>query len=169
VRALVFPTKWSIVMALAAVSACTSPAGDNESNEANIVDANSATVPVTAPENVTSPAQAAPAANTAAPAASEAPPEPYEASGYEPVWTLTIAKGRLDYHGNYGEKHIDVASPKPVPLKNGRRYVTDRLTATITYARCEDAPDGYYEHQVTIVADGETYKGCGGKKTGEDE
>jgi uncharacterized membrane protein len=168
-RALVFQTKWSIVLALAAVSACTSSAGDNESNEVNVVEANSVTATVAAPENVTSPVTASPAANVAAAEPAKAAAEHYEASGYEPVWTLTIAKGRLDYHGNYGEKPIDVARPEPDLLKNGRRYATRRLTVTITYARCEDAPDGYYEHQVTIVADGETYKGCGGKKTGEDE
>jgi uncharacterized membrane protein len=167
VRALVFQTKSCIVLALAAVSACTGPAPDNSGNEANVIEANSATAPVAVPANVSDPVAAAPAANVAAPVPEQAAAEHYVASGYEPGWGLTIAKGRLDYQGNYGEKHIDVARPEPKLLKNGRRYVTDRLTVTITYARCEDAPDGYYEHQVTIVADGETYKGCGGKKTGE--
>jgi uncharacterized membrane protein len=166
-RVLVFQTKWSIVIALAAVSACTSPAADNESNEADIVEANSATAAVAAPENLSNPVVAEPAANVTATAPEKAAPEHYVASGYEPGWSLTIAKGRLDYQGNYGEKHIDVARPEPKRLRNGRRYVTDRLTVQITYARCDEAADGYYEHQVTIAADGETYKGCGGKKTGE--
>jgi uncharacterized membrane protein len=164
-RALVFQTKWFTVIALAAASACTNPGGDNNSKGANIVEANSATATVAAPENVSNSVAASSAANVATAAPPKAASEHYVASGYEPGWSLTIAKGRLDYQGNYGEKHIDVVRPEPQLRKNGRRYVTDRLTVDITYARCDEAAEGYYEHRVTIVADGETYKGCGGKKT----
>jgi uncharacterized membrane protein len=35
----------------------------------------------------------------------------------------------------------------------------------IAYTRCNDAMSGFgFEHQVTVVADGETFKGCGGAR-----
>jgi uncharacterized membrane protein len=108
-----------------------------------------------------------PPASTAEPAAPATRPkdESYAALGQEPGWALKIADGRIDYTGNYGEKKIDVARPEPRPSINGRRYVTPRLTVDITYARCNDAMSGFgFEHQVTVIADGETYKGCGGAR-----
>ncbi len=49
--------------------------------------------------------------------------------------------------------------------RNGRRYTTPRLSVAIAYTRCNDAMSGFgFEHQVTVVADGETYKGCGGAR-----
>jgi uncharacterized membrane protein len=90
---------------------------------------------------------------------------PYTARGQEPGWALTMVDGRIDYQGNYGEVRIRVAEPAAQSIANGRRYVTPRLTVEITYARCNDAMSGQgYEHKVKIVADGETYKGCGGKR-----
>jgi uncharacterized membrane protein len=98
--------------------------------------------------------------DTADPAA-----ERYEARGQEPGWHLLIHDGRIDYTGNYGEKKIEVARPEPRPSINGRRYVTPRLTVDITYSRCNDAMSGFgFEHQVMVIADGETYKGCGGAR-----
>jgi uncharacterized membrane protein len=107
-----------------------------------------------------------------APAEDEPPPgeaapsdEHYEARGNEPGWHLTIDKGWIYYVGNYGEKRISAARPDPRPGIDGRRYVTERLTVDIAYSRCNDAMSGHgYEHQVTVTADGETYRGCGGER-----
>ena len=77
----------------------------------------------------------------------------------------TVAGGRIDYQGNYGEKRIEVAAPVPQASANGRRYVTDRLIVAIAYKRCNDAMSGHgYEHEVKVTADGESYDGCGGKR-----
>jgi uncharacterized membrane protein len=113
---------------------------------------------------------------TAACTTADAPPpdgadpslERYEARGQEPGWHLLIHDGRIDYTGNYGEKKISVARPDPRPSFNGRRYVTDRLTVDVTYSRCNDSMSGFgFEHQVMVIADGETYKGCGGARKSE--
>ncbi|HEX8483495.1 MAG TPA: hypothetical protein VF650_16470 [Allosphingosinicella sp.] len=103
-----------------------------------------------------------------APASGDPAREHYEARGQEPGWHLLIHGGRIDYTGNYGDKKISVARPDPRPSFNGRRYVTPRLTVDVTYVRCNDAMSGHgYEHQVTVLADGETYKGCGGARKSE--
>lgn len=112
------------------------------------------------------------AAGCAYPAITSEPPaasqETYRALGQEPGWTLTIGNGRIDYMGNYGEKHINVARPVPRATANGRRYETTRLTVDLTYLRCNDAMSGHgYSDQVMIIADGETYRGCGGTRRPE--
>jgi uncharacterized membrane protein len=114
-----------------------------------------------------------PLALLAAGCATAAPPAPpggpaqehYEARGQEPGWHLLIHRGRIDYTGNCGEKKIGVPRPDPRPSFNGRRYVTPRLTVDVTYSRCNDAMSGLgFEHQVTVIADGQTFKGCGGAR-----
>jgi uncharacterized membrane protein len=110
------------------------------------------------------------AAACAYPAVTNPPPvdpaaERYEAKGNEPGWRVVIAKGRIAYLGSYGDKRIEVARPDPRPSFNGRRYETRRLTVDITYTRCNDDMSGHgYEHQVTVTADGETFRGCGGAR-----
>jgi uncharacterized membrane protein len=104
---------------------------------------------------------------TAAPPAPPGDParEHYEARGQEPGWHLLIHRGRIDYSGNYGEKKIGVPRPDPRPSFNGRRYETPRLTVDVTYSRCNDAMSGFgFEHQVSVTADGESFKGCGGAR-----
>jgi uncharacterized membrane protein len=65
-------------------------------------------------------------------------------------------------------KKIEVPRPDPRPSFNGRRYVTSRLTVDVTYSRCNDAMSGFgFEHQVMVIADGETFKGCGGARKSE--
>ena len=103
---------------------------------------------------------AVPAITTPFPAA-----EHYRALGQEPGWNVTIADGRIDYVGDYGETRITVARPEPRPTFNGRRYETQRLTVDITYARCNDSMSGFgFEHQVTVIADGTSVRGCGGAR-----
>jgi uncharacterized membrane protein len=104
-----------------------------------------------------------PAITTPAPAT--AADETYRALGQEPGWTVTIADGRIDYVGDYGETRIVVARPEPRPTFNGRRYETDRLIVDITYARCNDVMSGFgFAHQVMVIADGDTVRGCGGER-----
>ena len=166
-------TSLALIAAAASLAACTNPAATGNFAEANdVAEANAAVADNMTAEPILNAAgneAAAPAANAAAPAkaAAEAPaaPESYSALGQEPGWALKIGGGRIDYTGNYGEKKINVARPEPRPSPNGRRYVTDRLTVDITYARCNDAMSGFgFEHQVTVIADGETFKGCGGAR-----
>lgn len=91
--------------------------------------------------------------------------EVYQARGNEPGWSLLIHYGRIEYAGNYGDKTIKVLRPEPRPSFNGRRYVTPRLTVDVTYSRCNDAMSGKgYEHQVMVIADGQSFKGCGGAR-----
>ena len=161
----------ALLAAAAALAACGSPdthevAQTNAASEVNAAAGNQAAGPdLPAPGN-----EAAPPAKAAAepPAAAPAAPESYSALGQEPGWALRIGGGRIDYSGNYGEKKINVARPDPRPGVNGRRYVTPRLTVDIAYTRCNDAMSGFgFEHQVTVTADGETYKGCGGARRTE--
>ena len=89
----------------------------------------------------------------------------YTAHGQEPGWSLTIANGRIDYHGNYGAKLITVPAPEPRTTFNGHRYETQRLIVDITHGRCNDAMSGQgFTDQVMVIADGETYRGCGGDR-----
>ncbi|HYW15999.1 MAG TPA: hypothetical protein VE891_07580 [Allosphingosinicella sp.] len=108
------------------------------------------------------------AEETSRPDGADSTRERYEARGQEPGWHLVIYSGRIDYTGNYGEKKIGVARPDPRPSFNGRRYETARLTVDVTYSRCNDAMSGFgFEHQVSVVADGESFKGCGGARKSE--
>ena len=104
------------------------------------------------------------------PAATMPPPEAetYRAVGQEPGWTLAIGGERIDYVGDYGDTRISVPRPDPRTTFNGRRYETERLIVDITYARCNDAMSGQgYEHQVMVIADGRTVRGCGGTRRPE--
>jgi heat shock protein HslJ len=97
--------------------------------------------------------------------ASEQAIETYRALGQEPGWIVTIAEGRIDYVGDYGETRISAPRPDPRPTFNGRRYETLRLIVDISYARCQDTMSGHgYAHQVMVIADGRTVRGCGGTR-----
>jgi len=110
------------------------------------------------------------AAACAYPAVTSPPPtdpalEQYEARGNEPGWNLVIHDNRIDYTGNYGDKKISIARPDPRPSFNGRRYVSQKLTVDVTYSRCNDDMSGRgFEHQVTVTAEGQTFRGCGGER-----
>jgi uncharacterized membrane protein len=110
------------------------------------------------------------AAACAYPAVTNPPPsdptlERYEARGNEPGWHVLIDKARIEYTGSYGKKKIAVARPDPRPTFNGRRYESPRLTVDVTYSRCNDDMSGRgFEHQVTVTADGKTFRGCGGAR-----
>ncbi|HEV2748847.1 MAG TPA: hypothetical protein VGW34_16315 [Allosphingosinicella sp.] len=102
---------------------------------------------------------------TAPPGGAPPVPETYTARGQEPGWALTIAGGTIDYRGNYGEKRIIVARPDPRTTFNGHRYQTPRLIVDVTHGRCNDAMSGHgFADHVMVIADGETYRGCGGER-----
>lgn len=91
--------------------------------------------------------------------------EHYEARGNEPGWKLVIHTRTIDYVGDYGAKRIRAERPNPRPSVNGRRYATPRLVIDVAYHRCNDDMSGQgYEHQVTVIADGRAYRGCGGAR-----
>ena len=91
--------------------------------------------------------------------------ENYRAVGQEPGWIVTIANGRIDYAGDYGETKINVARPDPRTTFNGHRYETPRLTVDVTHTRCNDAMSGHgYADTVMVIADGKTVRGCGGER-----
>jgi uncharacterized membrane protein len=161
-----------LLAATAALAACSEPERNahNAGPEANMTEPAGATSPEPAAEPGTPPPdEPGPGGQSppSPPARSPAPSSPatYKALGQEPGWALTIAGGRIDYQGNYGEKRIKVAAPEPKPIPNGRRYVTPRLTIEVVNKRCNDAMSGFgFEDTVKIVADGETYEGCGGAR-----
>jgi uncharacterized membrane protein len=96
---------------------------------------------------------------------SDEPHEVYRALGQEPGWNLTVANGRIDYVGDYGETRISVPRPAPRTTFNGHRYETQRLTVDVTHGRCNDAMSGFgFADQVMVIADGKTVRGCGGER-----
>lgn len=91
--------------------------------------------------------------------------ETYRALGQEPGWNLVIGAGEMIYVGDYGQTRIVAPRPDPRPTFNGRRYETPRLTVDVTYSRCNDSMSGHgYEHQVMVIAEGATVRGCGGAR-----
>lgn len=99
------------------------------------------------------------------PAPSDPKFEVFSAGGNEPGWTLKIESGRIDYLGDYGETHISVPRPNPRTTFNGHRYETLRLIVDVTHTRCNDDMSGWgYTHQVMVIADGKTVRGCGGDR-----
>lgn len=105
------------------------------------------------------------AANNAAPAKSapidQAPP--YRAVGTEPGWALTIAGGRIDYVGDYGDTKINQPAPKPIISATTKTYRTARLEVAITPGRCSDGmSDLIYRDSVSVRADNQHVTGCGG-------
>ena len=91
--------------------------------------------------------------------------EHYEARGNEPGWKLVIHGRTIDYAGARGAQRIRAERPDPRPSVNGRRYEAPRLVVDVTYNRCNDDMSGQgFEHQVMVIADGRTYRGCGGAR-----
>jgi uncharacterized membrane protein len=89
----------------------------------------------------------------------------YQARGQEPGWALTVHPDRIDYTGNYGETRIVVPRPEPRTTFNGHRWETARLIVDVTHGRCNDVMSGHgYADQVMVIADGVTYRGCGGER-----
>ncbi len=111
------------------------------------------------------PSPPAAAANDASPA-SPAPivqATPYRAVGTEPGWALTIADGRIDYVGDYGDTKINQPAPAPIISGSTKTYRTARLEVAITPGRCSDGmSDFIYRDAVSVRADDKRVTGCGG-------
>jgi uncharacterized membrane protein len=156
---------WLSIALLAAACAEDKPAAGNDSTDGSAAVAERTETP---PADDPEPPQSLPlpeAVPVPASAAGKAAEPTYTARGQEPGWALTITGGRIDYQGNYGDTRIRAAAPAPQNIPNGRRYVTPRLTVEIVHQRCNDAMSGQgYEDKVKLIADGETYEGCGGKR-----
>jgi uncharacterized membrane protein len=162
-------TAWSPGLLLFVLVACTEPGSQAPSNEQAAP--GEQTGPVVRVEGKAAAPMPGKADESAAPMPGKADESaapagaPYTARGQEPGWLLTIADGAIDYQGNYGEKKIRLPAPPPTATANGRRYVTERLIIEITNSRCNDAMSGHgYADQVKVIADGETYEGCGGER-----
>jgi heat shock protein HslJ len=86
----------------------------------------------------------------------------YRAVGNEPGWGLLVRADGMLYQGRYGEVRIAEASPpgfRPAP----GTYRSGRLSITIAGGPCSDGMSGKaYRDKVTVVAGGDTVRGCGG-------
>jgi heat shock protein HslJ len=88
---------------------------------------------------------------------------PYKAAGTEPFWGLTIANSVMTFQ-RAGEPDVRVSSYEVRPSFNGWRYVSNRLTADVTFTQCSDGmSDNVYKDTVTVIADGVEFRGCGGE------
>lgn len=92
----------------------------------------------------------------------------YMAMGTEPGWTAEITPGQINYNGNYGDTQIRVPVTAATPVNGGMSYQAaangNNITLAIRYnASCSDGmSDRLYADDVTITANGQTYRGCGG-------
>jgi uncharacterized membrane protein len=158
-----------------AVAACSQPGEPNKSAEGDGNAANVAAAPAEAGNAARNIAVSAPApANEAAPApANQAAPAPtdesypvaaqsYEASGSEPFWTLTIAKGRIAYRSANGP-NVTEALQSQENLADGYRYGGKRVSVVTHHGRCHGANDEmFFSDTVKVTVDGQTVSGCGG-------
>lgn len=133
------------------LAACGQPA-DRLTDEQALADSPDA--PVNAPEqNVDEPAPATAAANTEV---------LYRAVGNEPGWALLVRGDGMLYQGRYGELRIAEATPVGFKGKPGS-YRSGRLNIVIAPGPCSDGmSDKAYRDKVTVIAAGETVRGCGG-------
>jgi heat shock protein HslJ len=86
----------------------------------------------------------------------------YKGLGTEPFWGLTIESGVMTFQ-RAGEPDVSASSYEARPSFNGWRYVSDRITADVTFTQCNDGmSDNVYKDTVTVMVDNVQYKGCGG-------
>ena len=87
---------------------------------------------------------------------------PYEAGGFEPNWTLTIANGRLTYDSGVADRPvISMPVPRRQAVRNGYRYVTRQLTIDVRHVRCESYAGRTFAD--TVRVSGVVEPGCGGR------
>jgi putative lipoprotein len=93
----------------------------------------------------------------------------FRATGNEPGWHLELQADRQSiFVGEYGERLIEFATPKPI-VKQQERGTTYKAQAegllikTIIEGRpCTDSMSGQqFEATVTVEVDGKLYRGCG--------
>jgi heat shock protein HslJ len=94
--------------------------------------------------------------------ASATTPLPYKAVGTEPFWSVTIERAQMTYQPADG-RSVRVATPRPTPIRNGRRYRTPTLTVDITAGPCSDGmSDRRYPEKVQVRIGRRVLNGCGG-------
>ncbi len=113
----------------------------------------------------------APPASQPAPAAGSSPAAILMAVGQEPGWTLEITPQpdpgtvRLAYAGDYGTVVIDEPAVAAASPGGSAGYRGVRLAVTVTPGQCADSVSGeLYTQSVAVMADGRSYRGCGGAK-----
>ena len=151
----------ALLAGMLALTACGSPSDETLDWNENV---NAVEAPPAPDANIAAPALNPPAPP---PPAQEPVTAPYKAVGTEPGWALTIADGKLDYIGDYGEVRINERRPDPAVTPSSETYRTPRLIVTVTRAPgCSDGMSDYrYADRVEVVADGKKVSGCGGERT----
>lgn len=91
----------------------------------------------------------------------------YEANGFEPVWHLSIGRGRIVFESGEGPR-IDVAMPVRESAVNGHRYVTRQIVVRVVRRECEDESARVYADTVTVQVQGRRFEGCGGEPVESD-
>ena len=88
----------------------------------------------------------------------------YQALGHAPGWLLTI-DDRLKFVTSSPKTLIEVPRPILEPTAAGSRYVAGGLVLDITPIPCNDVRSGVaFADTVQVVANGYSYRGCGGKR-----
>jgi len=150
-RALGFMKTCSACLIVLAAAACGGPAANNlAGNETAPAAANDVAAPAGNAAN-----EAAPAANAAAAAQA-----PYQASGSEPFWSLTIGGGQLVYDPADGPD-IRIATPPRQPIANGYRYVAPEITVEVVHTRCQAENEQFYADTVRVHVGDVNGEGCG--------
>ena len=154
--------KWPIVLVAAAATACSGQAGNNvAANQANGAAAANRSAPADNSANMT-------AGNAANAGSGSVSAEPYEASGTEPFWALTIADGQMTYTPADGAP-VGEPLPAQIPIANGFRYQGAQMTVMVTHISCNNGmSERQYADTVAVTVGGETRNGCGGASTGPD-
>ena len=152
--------KWSVCL-VAAVAACSAPAG-NDSADGNA----GAEAAVEAGNDAAGNEAASPADGneTAAPAEGDAAADvaaTYRASGTEPFWSLTMTDAQMVYNSADGPD-VTVATPEPRSTRTGPVYETPELTVWINQVqRCPDTEGPARQDVVRVTIGAQTVNGCG--------
>lgn len=94
-------------------------------------------------------------------------PQPlFHGVGQEPGWTVDVFPDRIDFLGDYGERHVVVPRPEPERRDGRTRYRVETeandFTLTIETRPCRDGMSGQpYPATVVVEVNGDRYRGCG--------
>lgn len=90
----------------------------------------------------------------------------YHAIGNDPAWFARINGNELVLTTHYGDKNMTSPLPAPQMTLHGQLYSLKTeghvLSMTIRNKSCQDSVNNqYYPNEVSIIFDGEVFKGCG--------
>lgn len=90
----------------------------------------------------------------------------YRAIGNDPSWYATITNNEIRLTTSDEEKTLVSPLPAPQLTLSGQYYsiksANHVMSMTIKNRSCQDSINGqFYPHEVSIIFDGEVYKGCG--------